>query len=153
MVIHLNDFHRKQVSCPYPQLLSGCPIHWFRNVLKCSEWVLNDLVGRNAEMASSCSQVLGTASSQQGRLAYVSRNRMNGHLEINQKKLKSQIPPQDLASFGVYFGCQMVPLPGGLAVAPKLWKTSGSWTSCWKMNLSRRWCWDRGFVQMMYVYV
>ena len=34
MVIHLNDFHRKQVSCPYPQLLSGCPIHWFRNVLK-----------------------------------------------------------------------------------------------------------------------
>ena len=37
MVIHLNDFHRKQVSCPYPQLLSGCPIHWFRNVLKCSE--------------------------------------------------------------------------------------------------------------------
>ena len=37
MVIHLDDFHRKQVSCPYPQLLSGCPIHWFWNVLKCSE--------------------------------------------------------------------------------------------------------------------
>ena len=137
-----------------------------------SEWVLNDLVP-----APRCLELRPVSKA--GRHMFPAG--WIDTLEISQKKLKSQIPPQDFVSFGVYFGsCHMrvsidggsrrssiligfssinhpaigVPtfleppkwfkliaarLPGGLAAAPKLWKTSASWTSCWTMNSSRRW--------------